>query len=36
METMCQHVAGQTRELAVAGGLLLGDPRDDRNLFLPA
>jgi alkylation response protein AidB-like acyl-CoA dehydrogenase len=35
METMCQHFAGQTRELSVAGGLLLGNPRDDHHLFLP-
>jgi alkylation response protein AidB-like acyl-CoA dehydrogenase len=35
METMCQHFAGQTRELNVAGGLLLGNPRDERNVFLP-
>lgn len=35
METMCQHFAGQMRELSVAGGLLLGNPRDDRHMFLP-
>jgi hypothetical protein len=35
METMCQHFAGQMRELNVAGGLLLGNPRDDRHMFLP-
>jgi alkylation response protein AidB-like acyl-CoA dehydrogenase len=35
METMCQHFAGQMRELSVAGGLLLGNPRDDRHTFLP-
>lgn len=35
METMCQHFVGQTRELCVAGGLLLGNPRDDAHPFLP-
>jgi alkylation response protein AidB-like acyl-CoA dehydrogenase len=34
-ETMCQHFAGQRREMATAGGVLLGDPRDDRNIFIP-
>jgi hypothetical protein len=35
METMCQHFAGQRRELATAGGVLLSNARDDRNIFLP-
>jgi alkylation response protein AidB-like acyl-CoA dehydrogenase len=35
METMCQHFVGQRRELSVAGGLLLGNPRDDAHAFMP-
>lgn len=35
METMCQHFVGQRRELAVAGGLLLGNARDDGHAFMP-
>lgn len=35
METMCQHFVGQRRELSVAGGLLLGNPRDDGHAFMP-
>jgi alkylation response protein AidB-like acyl-CoA dehydrogenase len=34
-ETMCQHVVGQRRELAKIGGLLLNDPREDRNMLVP-
>jgi alkylation response protein AidB-like acyl-CoA dehydrogenase len=35
METMCQHFVGQRRELSVAGGLLLGNPRDEGHAFMP-
>lgn len=35
VETMCQHVVGQRRELETVGGLLLGDPRADRSPLMP-
>jgi alkylation response protein AidB-like acyl-CoA dehydrogenase len=36
LETMCQHIAGQRKELANIGGLLLADERVDQNILLPA
>lgn len=34
-ETMCQHVVGQRRSLESMGGLLLGDPVEERNILYP-